>query len=51
MSGERKGRRDQMDKFVQKMTRQGFDRNYIKRKAVQCAIRADRKDDQKQGEK
>ena len=46
--GETKGRREQMDKFVKRMVKEGYSPKYIKTKARECAIRADR-NDSKQG--
>jgi hypothetical protein len=50
MSGEREGRREQMDRFVSNMVRSGGDPEYAKRKARECAVRADRRDDKKRRE-
>ena len=47
MSGEREGRRDQIERVARDMVRRGADPDYAKAKARDCAIRADRKDDKK----
>ena len=47
MSGEKDGRRKQIDRMVQHMVQNGSDVNKAKKKAVECAIRADRRSDKK----
>lgn len=47
MSGEKGGRRQQIDRMVQHMVQNGADIKKAKKKAVECAIRADRRDDKK----
>jgi len=44
---ERDGRREAMDRFVKQLVEGGNDHRYAKRKARECANRADRKDDKK----
>ena len=45
MSGEKPGRRDQIDRFVRDMVKRGNDPRYAERKARECALRADRRDE------
>ena len=42
--GETKGRREQISRFVDSMVKQGFNPDYAKKKAIQCAVKADRRD-------
>ena len=51
MSGETPGRRTQMDRLVKQLVNSGNDLQYAKRKALECAIRADKTAKQPQGEK
>lgn len=45
MSGEREGRRKQMDTSVKNWTSRGMSPEKAKAKAKECAVRADRRDD------
>jgi len=49
MSGEKQGRREQIDRFVKQMVKAGHNHNYIKAKAIQSAIKADRSDNSNGG--
>lgn len=42
--GEKPGRREAMDRMVKKMIKNGANRDYAKKKAVECAQRADKKE-------
>ena len=47
MSGERQGQRETMDRFVQRLVEHGNSTEYAKKKARECAIRSDRREDSK----
>ena len=47
MSSEKQGRREQIDRMVQHMVQNGANASKAKKKAVECAVRADRRDDKK----
>ena len=47
MSGERDGRRDQINRIAKHMVQNGVDPKKAKAKAVECAVRADRRSDKK----
>ena len=44
MSGEKEGRRAQMERFAASLVKQGNDVKYAKKKAVEMAVRADRRE-------
>lgn len=44
MSGEKTGRREQMNNFVSHLVKNGTDPKFAKAKAKECAKRADRKE-------
>ena len=45
MSGEKTGRREQVERMTQYLVENGADPNKAKKKAVQCAVKADRRKD------
>ena len=47
MSSEKQGRREQIDRMVRHMVQNGANQNKAKQKAVECALRADRREDKK----
>ena len=47
MGNEKQGRREQIDQMVRHMVQNGSDPKKAKKKAVECAVRADRRDDRK----
>ena len=47
MSGERQGQRETMDRFVKQLVEYGNSPAYARKKAKECAIRADRREDSK----
>ena len=47
MPGEKSGRREQINRMAKHMVQNGVDPKKAKAKAVECAIRADRRDDKK----
>ncbi len=47
MSGEKGGRREQIDRMVRHMVQNGANQNKAKQKAVECALRGDRREDKK----
>ena len=49
--GEKPGRREQMDRFVRQMVKEGYSHKAIKEKAIECALKADRKEQPKGGKK
>lgn len=47
MSGEKQGKREAMDRMVQRLTSQGVPVESAKKTARECAVRSDRRDDRK----
>jgi hypothetical protein len=47
MSGERTGRREQVERMTQYLIRNGADPDKAKKKAVKCAIKADKREGKK----
>ena len=45
--GEKKGRRETIDRMVKQMVKNGFDQRYAKQKAIQCAVKADKQNTKK----
>jgi|TARA_Y100000296_G_scaffold20654_1_gene24527 hypothetical protein len=45
--GERQGQRETMDRFVKSLVKHGNSTEYAKKKARECAIRSDRREDSK----
>ena len=47
MSGEKAGRREQIDRMTRYLVQNGADPNMAKKKAVKCAVKADKRQDKK----
>lgn len=45
--GETKGRREGMDRFVAQLVKHGNSPDYAKKRAIESAIKADRRDEKK----
>ena len=45
MTGERQGQRENMERFVKRLVKHGNSTEYAKKKARECAIRSDRRED------
>ena len=47
MSGEKGGRREQINRMAKHLVQNGVEPQKAKKKAVQCAVKADRRDEKK----
>ena len=47
MSGEKTGRREQVERMTRYLVQNGADPNKAKKKAVQCAVKADKREGKK----
>lgn len=45
MKGERQGQRENIDRFVKRLVEHGNSPEYARKKARECAIRSDRRED------